>query len=90
MTPEEIKRKIEDLQKRSDTVAKKKATFSGQLQAKKEELATLIKEIKAAGIDPKNLVSERDKAQQELEAMIVSYEADLTQVETALSAYDRK
>jgi uncharacterized protein YoxC len=90
MTADEIKKKIEDLQKRTDVVVKKKATFGGQLQAKKEELATLIKEIKAAGYDPKNLVSERDKAQKELETMIATYETELTQVEDALSGYEKK
>lgn len=90
MTADEIKKKIEDLQKRTEVVVKKKATFGGQLQAKKEELAALIKEIKAAGYDPKNLVSERDKAQKELEEMISTYETDLTQVEDALAVYEKK
>lgn len=90
MTADEIKKKIEDLQKRTDVVVKKKAAFGGQLQAKKEELAALIKEIKAAGYDPKNLVSERDRAQKELEAMISTYETDLVQVEDALAGYDKK
>jgi hypothetical protein len=90
MTPDEIKKKIEELQKRTDVVVKKKATFGGQLQAKKEELATLIKEIKTAGYDPKNLVSDRDKAQKELEAMITSYDSDLSQVEAALASYEKK
>lgn len=90
MTPDEIKKKIDDLQRRTDAVATKKANFGGQLQAKKQELADLIKEIKAAGYDPKSLVSERDKAQTELEQMISVYETDLVQVETSLASYEKK
>lgn len=90
MTPDEIKKKIDDLQRRTDVVTTKKANFGGQLQAKKQELADLIKEIKAAGYDPKNLISERDKAQTELEQMIAAYETNLSQVETSLAGYEKK
>jgi len=90
MTPDEIKRKIDDLQKRTDSVSQKKAAFGGQLKAKKEELAALVAEIRAAGLDPKNLISERDKARAELEQMITTFEADLVKSETALSAFDSK
>ena len=87
MSPQEIKKKIEDLQKRTEAVNKKKASYSGQLQAKKEELAKLITDIRAAGYDPKNLLSERDRAQRELEDLIISYESDLTRVENVLETY---
>lgn len=90
MTPDQIRQKIDDLQRRSEAVATKKAAFGGQLQAKKDELAALIKEIRAAGLDPKNLLSERDKAQQELEAAIVSFEADLQKTEATLAGYEKK
>lgn len=90
MTPDDIRRKIEDLQTRHAAVTAKKNSLGGQLQAKKEELAALITEIRAAGYDPKKLVAEKDKAQQELETMIINFEKDLTEVERALSAYDKK
>jgi len=90
MTPDEIKRKIDDLQKRTDAVAKKKAQFSGQLQAKKEELAALIKEVKAAGYDPKTLVGDRDRAKAELEQMLGDYESELTKTEAAFTAFEKK
>jgi uncharacterized protein YoxC len=90
MNTEEIKKKIDELQKRTDTVVKKKAAFGGQLQAKKEELATLVSEIKAAGYDPKTLVTERDRAQAELLAMIETYETDLARAEDALALFDKK
>lgn len=89
-TPEEIKTKIEELQERHEAVSTKRASLGGQLQAKKEELAKIIQEVKAAGYDPKNLASERDKAQQELEVMLEDFEEKLTAVETAIAAFDSK
>lgn len=90
MTPDELRRKIDDLAKRTDTVNSKKSTLSGKLQAKKEELAQLVVEIKAAGYDPKTLREERDKVQAQLTEMITAYESDLVAVETALAGYDAK
>lgn len=89
-TPEEIKKKIDDLARRTDAVNRKKSELLGLLQAKKDELAALVKEIKAAGLDPKNLTAERDKAKADLESMIESYEKDLAATEKALAAYDKK
>jgi chromosome segregation ATPase len=90
MTPDELRKKIDDLAKRTEVVNSKKSTLSGKLQAKKEELAQLIVEIKTAGFDPKTLREERDKVQAQLTDMISTYEADLVSVETALSSYDTK
>lgn len=89
-TPEEIKKKIDDLARRTDAVNRKKSELLGLLQAKKDELAALVKEIKAAGLDPKNLTAERDKAKADLESMIEAYEKDLAATEKALAAYDKK
>jgi DNA repair exonuclease SbcCD ATPase subunit len=90
MTPEEIREKIENLQTRHAAVTAKKNSLGGQLQAKKEELATLITEIRAAGYDPKKLVAEKEKAQQDLEAMIIDFDKKLMEAERALSVYDKK
>ena len=89
-TPDELRKKIEDLAKRTDTVNRRKSELQGLLQAKKEELAKLLTEVKAAGVDPKNLTAERDKAKTDLESMIASYEKDLAATEQALAAYDKK
>lgn len=89
-TPEELRKKIEDLAKRTDTVNRRKSELQGMLQSKKDELAKLLVEIKAAGVDPKNLTAERDKAKTDLESMIASYEKDLAATEAALAAYDKK
>ena len=90
MTPDDIRRKIEDLQARHAAVTAKKNSLGGQLQAKKDELAALIVEIRAAGYDPKKLIAEKEKAQQELEAMLLDFEKNLGEVERALAAYDKK
>lgn len=90
MSPEELRKKIDDLAKRTEVVHNKKSNLSGKLQAKKEELAQLIVEIKAAGYDPKTLREERDKVQAQLTEMISTYESDLVAVETALASYDTK
>ncbi len=90
MTPEELRKKIEDLSRRTEAANTKKSTLSGKLQAKKEELAQLVVEIKEAGYDPKTLREERDKVQTQLTEMVTAYEADLVAVENALATYDTK
>ena len=90
MTPDEIKKKVENLTSRHGKATKKRDTLRGQLQAKKEELAALVKEIKAAGYDPKKLPEERDKKQAELEELIAAFEKDLKAVETALAEFEKK
>lgn len=87
---DEIKRKIEELQKRYNAVVQKKAGLAGQLQAKKEELARIVQEIRAAGYDPKKIAQERDKAKKELEDLIVKLEGELTEVEKALSTFQQQ
>lgn len=89
LAPEELKKKIEDLQKRHEKATKKKAAFGGELKAKKEELQSLLQEIKDAGYDPKTLVADRNKAQQELETMVETMDKSLVEVEEALAAYEK-
>lgn len=90
MTPEQMKKKVDDLTKRTNEVRSKKATLKGQLQAKRDELDRLIKEIRAAGYDPKKLLEERNKKKAEVEAAIASFEKDLAEVEAALAKFDKK
>jgi len=84
---DQIREKVEELSKRYKVAANKKSTLSGLLQAKKEELATLKKEIEDAGYDPKRLKEERDRLQQEMVAMIEDFDKRLGEVETALAAF---
>jgi hypothetical protein len=85
-----MKAKIESLQKRHQAVLEKRAQLSGQLQAKRAELAAIIEEIQAAGYDPKNLASEHDKAEQELLVMVADFEKKLADVEASLAVFDKK
>jgi hypothetical protein len=87
-SPEDLRRRIESAIKRTETVNQKKAALGGQLKSKKEELAALMGEIKAAGLDPKNLKAERDKVQAELYEMLTGYEKKLADVETALASFE--
>jgi uncharacterized protein YceH (UPF0502 family) len=90
LSPDQIKSKLEEIQKRHARVLKLKAEKSGELKARREELALLLKEIKEAGYDPKELVKERDKVQGELEAMLKEVDEKIVEVEKSLSAYDKK
>lgn len=87
---DDIKKKIEDLQRRHKVVEQKKASLTGQLQAKKEELAAVVKEIRDAGYDPKNIAQERDRAKAELEAMVDRLDRELTEVEKVLANFQNK
>jgi septal ring factor EnvC (AmiA/AmiB activator) len=84
---DQIREKVEELTKRYKTASTKKSTLSGLLQAKKEELATLKKEIEDAGYDPKRLKEDRDRLQTEVVAMIEEFDKKLGEVETALAAF---
>jgi len=90
MTDDEIKAKIDELQRRWNAVSQDKAGVAGQLKAKKEELAQVVKEIREAGYDPKHIAQERDQAKAELERMVEKLDADLSEVETALETFKKK
>ena len=90
LTPEELNAKIQDLQTRHKRLLNRKAELGGELKSKKDELASLVKEIQAAGYNPKTLVEDRNKAQQELESLMEEFEKGLVAAENSLSAYDKK
>lgn len=84
---DEIQQKIEDLQKKHNTIVQRKAGLEGQLKAKKEELAGILQKIKDAGLDPKKIGSERDRVKAELEALVAKAEQEFSEVEQALESY---
>jgi septal ring factor EnvC (AmiA/AmiB activator) len=86
---DEIADKVRDLMRRHRLVMERKAQLSGQLQAKKEELAKLSQEIREAGYDPATLADECKKAEANLLAEITAFEAELTKVEAALAVFDK-
>lgn len=87
---DELSTQIDSLQKRYANVLRRKAELGGALKAKKDELALLVKEIEDAGYNPRTLVEDRNKAQEELEQLVTTFERDLVDAESALSAYDKK
>lgn len=89
-TLDEIKAKVDDISKRYRAASGKQSNLSGLLQAKREELAGLIREIEAAGLDPKKLKERRDELKAEVLAMTESIDKQLKQVEEALAAYDKQ
>lgn len=90
MALEELKQRVEELSKRYASATKKRSELQGQLEAKKAELVALSNEIKAAGYDPKKLKEEKEAAEKELITMIDVCEKDLSEVEAALKAFDKK
>lgn len=87
---EQIKSKVEELGKRFKTASTKKSNLNGLVQAKREELAALKKEIEDAGLDPKKLKEKRDELQTEVLAMIEDFEKRLATVEDAFVTFESK
>lgn len=83
----EIQDKIEALQRRHAAVTQKRASLAGQLQAKRDELAALVREIREAGYDPKSIGQERDRVKAELDSMISTAEAEMDQAEAVLAGF---
>lgn len=86
---DDIADKIADLKKRHAAAVKRKASLSGQLEARKQEFETILQEIREAGFDPKNIGKERDRVETELRAMIESYDQKLKTVESALDSFPK-
>lgn len=86
---DQLKQRVDDITRRFNVAGKKRSEFRGQLEAKKEELVALKREIEAAGFDPKNLKKDRDKLEAELIALLDAFEKDLVEVETALATFEK-
>ncbi len=90
LSPDQLERKVTDLITRNSRVLKEKAELGGQLKSKKEELAKLVEEIQLAGFNPKTLVADKNKAQEELEVMLVDLEKQIDEAERILAEYKSK
>jgi uncharacterized protein YoxC len=88
LNPEELDEKIKDLGARHRKVLTRKSELAGQLQAKKKELAELVLEIKEAGFNPKTLVEDRERLEEELTNLLVEFETQLSASEEALRQFD--
>jgi len=90
LTPDKLQEKMASLSSRHSKVLRRKAELGGELKSKRDELTSLVKEIQEAGYNPRTLVEDRDKAQQELEGLIVRFEEELISAETILADYDNR
>lgn len=90
LTPDKLQEKVANILGRHSRILRRKSELSGELKSKKEELASLVREIDAAGYNPKTLVEERNKTQKDLEDMLEVYDKQLTEVEGTFAEYDRK
>lgn len=90
LSPDKLQEKVASLASRHAKILRRKSELAGELKSKKDELASLVREIQAAGYNPRTLVEDRDKAQAELENLIVQYDSQLTDVERTLAEYDKK
>jgi uncharacterized protein YoxC len=86
---EQLEEKIQVLSTRHKAVLRRKLELGGELKAKKEELAALVDEIKKAGYNPKTLIEDRDKAQEELELLLKDFEANLVGAEKTLEDFEK-
>jgi chromosome segregation ATPase len=87
---EELQAKVDALLARHSKLLTKKASLGGLLEAKKQELSSLKKEIEAAGLDPKRLKEHRDTLERELREQIETFDIKVTEVEKAFAEYDAK
>lgn len=86
---EQIQARVEDLTRRHNAAASKQSKLSGILEGKKQELLRLKQEIVAAGFDPKTLREEQARLKEELEQLILRFDAELKVVEQAQDEYEK-
>ena len=86
---DQLKQRLDELTRRYNTAGKKRSEYRGQLEAKKEELVSLKREIEAAGFDPKNLKQDHDRLKGEVVSLMDVFEKELSEVETALANIDK-
>lgn len=86
---EQIRERVEGLTRRHQLASERKSKLTGKLEEKKEELAKLSKEIQAAGLNPKELKTEKARLEKELSELIDTFETELSQVEAALDEYEK-
>lgn len=87
---DEIRERVEGLLKRHKVASEKRSTYKGLLEAKKEELSNLKREIEAAGLDPSKLKERKEALQADLLRMIEDFDKQLTSVEQAFASFERK
>jgi len=90
MEIEALQKKLQDLTSRAKKVKQQRSEILGSLNAKKEELTNLVKEIQGAGYNPKTVKAEYEQAMKTLEEMMEDYEKQLVKAETSIDEFYRK
>ena len=89
-TLEDRKKTVEDLQKRHAKAKTTRDQLLWELNAKRQELASLGNEIRHEGIDPKKLKEHKQQLEQEIDALSASLDADLREVEEAMEQFQKQ
>ncbi len=80
--------RFEELIKKSKTLDEKKIRLEEQLNTRKKFLGDLVKEIKAEGYEPTKLKEVIEEKEKSLKQQIDSFEKDLNDVSSKLSAIE--
>lgn len=90
MEIETLQKKLSELTARAKKVKQQRSEILGSLSAKKEELTNLVKDIQAAGYNPKTVKAEYEQVKKELEDKMEEYEKQLVKAETSIDEFYRK
>jgi len=85
-----LQKKLQELSARAKKVKQQRAEILGSLNAKKEELTNLVKDIQSAGYNPKTIKDEYEQQKKQLEDMMEVYEAQLVKAENSIEEFYRK
>lgn len=85
----QVRERVEELTRRHQAASERKSKLTGKLEEKRSELAKLVKEVEAVGLNPKELKAERARLEEELSELMDTFEKELSQVETALDEYEK-
>jgi hypothetical protein len=84
-----LKQRIANLDARNKVVVKRKIELSAELKAKVGERESIEKEARKLGFDPDNLDNLLSEKFTETVALLDKFDADLTEVESALEELDQ-
>jgi len=90
MDIEALQKKLNELSTRAKKVKQSRAEILGSLNTKKDELTVLVREIQAAGYNPKTIKEEYEQQRKQLEEMMEDYEKQLAKAEQSIEEFYRK
>lgn len=82
-TTDSLKERMKSLKTRQDRLTDKRAALAAESKIKKEELAALIQQIRAAGFQPESLDAELAQAETALIEAMDRFEEELRRAEVA-------